>query len=147
MPSRDVGVALGTFDLFHAGHVIFLRFCKQHVKTLFVALNPDEFAKTYKRRPIYSLQERRILLSACRYVDKVIVNTGGADSRPAILESGAALIFHGDDWTGDSLKGQLGLNDVWLAEHGVDLVYIRYTQGVSSSVIEERVMSRCALSR
>ncbi|HEX9266475.1 MAG TPA: adenylyltransferase/cytidyltransferase family protein, partial [Candidatus Limnocylindria bacterium] len=71
----------GTFDLFHLGHVNLLRNAKKHADIVVVALNTDEFNEQYKgKRPVMTLAERRAVLEACRYVDVVDVNTGGADS-------------------------------------------------------------------
>ena len=38
----------GTFDLFHAGHVNFLKQCKKIGDQVVVALNTDEFIFDYK---------------------------------------------------------------------------------------------------
>jgi len=40
----------GTFDLFHAGHVEFLRRCSDLGRVL-VSLNTDEFIEEYKGKP------------------------------------------------------------------------------------------------
>lgn len=128
----------GTFDLFHAGHVSFLRRCSAHGR-VHVALNTDEFAARYKRKPIYPLAERLELVGSCRYVSGVTVNTGGEDSKPSILVVRPRFIAHGDDWTGDSLLGQMGLTPKFLDEHGIRMLYVPYASGVSSSEIIRRI--------
>ena len=79
----------GTFDLFHSGHANFLRLCRKLAGDdgkVVVSLNTDEFIQEYKGKPpIMSYQERKAILLACRFVDEVVVNVGGADSKPAIL--------------------------------------------------------------
>lgn len=141
MNGRRVYVG-GTFDLFHAGHVAFLRRAKQLGTHLIVGLNTDEFAARYKRAPIMSFDERRELLEGCRYVDEVVVNEGCEDSRPAIEKAGANVIVHGDDWTGEALMRQMGLTPGWLAAKRIELAYVPYTMGVSSSEILARVFDR-----
>lgn len=130
----------GTFDLFHGGHVALLRRASE-LGPVTVALNTDEFAAQYKRPPILTLAERTELVAACRYVENVIVNTGGQDSKPSILASGCNVIVHGDDWTGGSLLAQLSVSQEWLDEHGVRMHYLPYSPGISSAVIEQRILA------
>ena len=74
----------GTFDLFHRGHANFLQRCKE-IGDVTVALNTDEFILEYKNKmPVMSYTEREEVLLACRYVDMVIPNFGGANSKPSI---------------------------------------------------------------
>lgn len=133
----------GTFDLFHSGHVNLLRRAKQHADIVVVALNTDEFNEQYKgKRPVMTLDERRAVLEACRYVDVVDVNTGGADSKPAILRHRPDFILHGDDWTGDSFLRQLGVTQEFLDDNGIKLVYVPYTKGVSTTDLKRRSADR-----
>lgn len=139
MTKRIRGLAIGTFDLFHAGHVNFLRQCRERCDELVVAINPDSFALAYKRQPICTTDERFAVVQSCKYVDLTTINHGEADSRQVISATQADRLFHGDDWMGDSLKRQLGLDDEWLERNGVELVYVPYTATISSSEIEMRV--------
>jgi glycerol-3-phosphate cytidylyltransferase len=131
-------LALGTFDLFHPGHVLFLEAAREQGTSLIVAVNTDEFAARYKRPPIMTLGERMTVVAACWCVDRVIVNTGCEDAKPAIIESGADVIVHGDDWTGGSYLDQLSVTPEWLADHKVQVVYVPYTQGISTSEVRDR---------
>jgi glycerol-3-phosphate cytidylyltransferase len=89
----------GTFDLFHRGHVNFLRQCKEIGDHVTVSLNTDEFIYRYKGEyPIISYEERKEVLLSCRYVDKVIPNTEGEDSKPTILDVNPKFIVIGSDW-------------------------------------------------
>lgn len=134
-------LALGTFDLPHAGHASFLERCAMFGE-LWVALNTDEFAARYKRPTICSLEERRKVVSAWRFVDHVIVNEGCEDAKPAILKAMPDAIAHGDDWQGDSLMAQLQVSRDWLRERKIAMLYVPYTQGVSSTEIVRRIESR-----
>lgn len=124
----------GTFDCFHSGHINLLKEAKKMGEVV-VSVNTDAFAERYKRRPLMPLFERIKVLEACKYVDRVMVNTGNEDSRVAILNSGADVILHGDDWTGESLMKQLGVTPEWLEEHGIEMRYIPYTKGISTTEI------------
>lgn len=59
-------------DLFHFGHVNFLREAKKLGDHLTVGLISDERAAGYKRRPIMSYDERLAVVESCRFVDAVI---------------------------------------------------------------------------
>lgn len=128
----------GTFDLFHHGHVRLLKAAHEAFDEVVVALNTDEFAERYKRKPVMSLHERMEVVEACRYVDRVVVNLGCEDSRETILWSGATHIVHGDDWTGPELMTQMGFDQAWLDVHGLEMWYPSYTKGISTTSLIER---------
>ena len=133
----------GTFDLFHSGHVNFLRICKELSDngTVIVSLNTDEFVKNYKgKSPIYSYSEREALLISCIYVDEVIPNEGGADSKPAILKASPDLIVIADDWCKKDYYKQMGFTQKWLDDQKIILCYVPYTQGVSTTILKERIL-------
>jgi glycerol-3-phosphate cytidylyltransferase len=143
----------GTFDLFHYGHANFLKRCREYGKVI-VALNTDDFTKRYKREPILSLGERIESLEACRWVDDVTVNIGDENSGEtidSIRDKEIAYIAHGSDWQGDDLLRQLGINQEWLDARNIKMLYIPYTQGVSTTDIIGRIRgdvhSSCDCSR
>jgi len=59
-------------DLFHYGHVEFLRRAKNYGDKLFVGIHNDATIQSYKRQPILSMDARIRVVEACRYVNKVI---------------------------------------------------------------------------
>ena len=129
----------GTFDLFHAGHVEFLRRCAE-LGSVTVSLNEDEFIEKYKgKRPVISYQERKDVLLGCRWVDSVVPNVGGVDSRISINLVSPDLVIIGSDWARRDYYAQMGFDQDWLDERGIGLVYIPYTQGISSTAIKERL--------
>jgi len=132
-------IVLGTFDLTHYGHYrIFKRLKDMGFQTV-AGVTTDEFAEEYKRNTYMDLNERMENLKSCRYIDEVIVNVGGHNSKNDILFSGATHIVHGDDWTGDSYNKQIGINDKFLQDNGIQLLFLPYTKGVSTSDLIRRV--------
>lgn len=130
-------LTLGTFDLFHVGHVRLLLRCRMLVADgeVVVAANPDEFVEEYKgRRPVIPLKERMEVLRACRYVDRVIVGSGRS-SLPVIEQIQPDFIAIGSDWEKRDYHGQLGVTPEWLRQRGIRIKYLPYTEGVSSSQI------------
>lgn len=71
---KKVGFTASAFDLLHAGHVLMLKEAKEHCDYLIAGLqvNPST-DRTSKNKPIQSLFERQIQLSAVKYVDEIIV--------------------------------------------------------------------------
>lgn len=121
----------GTFDLFHAGHVDLLRRCRALAGPggrVVVALNTDDFVERYKgKAPVIPYLERELVLLACRYVDEVIPNIGGADSKPAVEIVRPNLVVIGDDWApgkGKDYMAQMGFDEVWMSHMEFDIVYL-----------------------
>lgn len=132
----------GTFDLFHAGHVEFLRRCSE-LGSVVVSLNTDEFIEEYKGKPpVISYADRKDVLEACKYVDYVIPNSGGPDSRIAIESVMPSLIVIGSDWARRDYYTQMAFDQDWLDDRGIGLCYIPYTPGISSTAIKERMLFR-----
>jgi glycerol-3-phosphate cytidylyltransferase len=132
----------GTFDLFHAGHVEFLRRCSE-LGSVVVSLNTDEFIEEYKGKPpVISYADRRSVLMACKYVDDVIANIGGPDSRIAIESVMPDMVIIGSDWARKDYYTQMAFDQDWLDDRGIGLAYIPYTPGISSTAIKERMLFR-----
>lgn len=131
----------GTFDLFHKGHVNLLHQCRElaGTGTVTVGLNTDEFAATYKRPPVCTLQERFAVVEACRYVDTVLVNWDGADSRRIVDKVQPDFVVVGDDWQTRDYNKQMGWDDAWLRDRDISIVYVPYTQEISTSSIITRI--------
>jgi glycerol-3-phosphate cytidylyltransferase len=69
-----VGFTCSCFDLFHAGHIAMLREAKSQCDYLIVGLQTDPtIDRPEKNTPVQSITERYIQLSACKYVDEIIV--------------------------------------------------------------------------
>jgi glycerol-3-phosphate cytidylyltransferase len=108
-----------------------------------VSLNTDEFIEEYKGKPpVISYADRRAVLLACRYVNEVIPNTGGADSTIAIESVMPDIIAIGTDWARRDYYKQMGFDQDWLDDRGIALIYIPYTQGISSTAVKERILFR-----
>jgi len=130
----------GTFDLFHSGHVNFLKMCKTLADEVVVSLNTDEFIQEYKGfTPFHSFQQRKEILLSCRYVDKVCANIAGQDSTKAIESVAPHIIAIGTDWASKDYYSQMGFTQEWLDVRNILLVYLPYTSNVSSTIIKEKI--------
>jgi cytidyltransferase-like protein len=138
----------GTFDLIHSGHVNFLRRCAE-IGNVTVALNTDEFIARYKGKPpVMSFEERWDVLSEFRSVKNIIPNHGEADSKITIehLQNSfhiePDIIAIGSDWARKDYYKQMGFTQDWLDEQGIMLMYIPYTQGISTTELKRRISGR-----
>lgn len=60
-------------DLFHPGHVAFLRAARQLGDHLTVHVLSDELVESHKgKRPVMNQAERVVMLQACRWADEVM---------------------------------------------------------------------------
>jgi glycerol-3-phosphate cytidylyltransferase len=75
MIGKPVGFTCSTFDLLHAGHILMLAECKQICDYLIVGLQTDPTIDrpTVKNKPIQSVVERYVQLSAVKFVDEIVV--------------------------------------------------------------------------
>lgn len=130
----------GTFDLFHAGHVNFLRSCNKIADRVVVSLNTDDFIESYKGKPpVCSYADRKAVLESCTFVHKVIENRGGADSKPSILDVKPQFIAIGTDWAKKDYYAQMQFTQQWLNQQDILLVYIPYTEHVSTTILKQKV--------
>ena len=61
-------------DLFHYGHMEFLRKARALGDYLLVGIYADDVLESYKRKPILTIEERIASVTTCRYVDEVLPN-------------------------------------------------------------------------
>lgn len=67
------GITFGTWDMLHAGHLLFLEECKNNCSWLVVGLHVDPaIERPRKNSPIETLYERYLRLYHCEYVDQII---------------------------------------------------------------------------
>ena len=92
-------------DLFHMGHVEFLKAAREFGDWLVVGVLSDEVASAYKRRPIMTLAERVAVVEACRYVDEVVPNAPYIVTTEFLDEHDISLVVHGDDISQDHRGG------------------------------------------
>lgn len=139
-----IGYTGATFDCPHVGHVNFLRECRKFCGYLVVSLNTDSFIEEYKgKSPLYSYKEREQMILDTGLVDDVIPNSGGADSKPVILEVKPDIIIIGSDWARKDYYKQMSFSQDWLDEHNISLMYIPYYKLISTSDIKRRVNITC----
>ena len=94
--------------------------------------------QSYKHKiPIIPYEERKIIVEACRYVDKVIPQED-RDKIKAYDRLKFDALFVGDDWKGNCLFQKI---ESYLNDHGSVVIYFPYTKGTSSTILREKVLN------
>ena len=91
-------------DLFHYGHVEFLKKASTFGDHLLVGISSDEAVQANKRNPIFSMGERVASVAGCRYVDEVVADAPWIMDAAWIEEHKIALVIHGDDYSSEHIK-------------------------------------------
>lgn len=131
------GFACGVFDLFHAGHVLMLKECKENCDYLVVGINKaeniDKKINPNKKPPVFSFEERKMILEACKYVDE-IVEYNTEEELTAIMETGDFQIrFLGDDYKGKPITARGAIKKIY---------YLDRSHGLSSSFYKVKLLNR-----
>ncbi|MBR0402107.1 MAG: Gfo/Idh/MocA family oxidoreductase, partial [Lachnospiraceae bacterium] len=117
-------ITYGVFDVFHEGHIRLLRRAKALGDRLICGVCTDAFAAERGKLLLSDpLQVRLAHVSACEYVDEVIVEDHLGQKVEDIRRFHADVFAIGDDWEGafDYLK------------EFCEVVYLPRTPGISSS--------------
>lgn len=128
------GYTSGVYDLFHIGHLNMLKNAKGLCDKLVVGVTTDELLINYKKKhSVIPFNERIEIVRNIKHVDAAIAQNT-MDKFQMWKKLKYDIMFVGDDWY-NSEKWQnyeKQFNDV-----GVKIVYFPYTQGTSSTLINE----------
>ena len=132
-------LTVGTFDIFHYGHMELLKRCAKFGK-LYVGLNTDEFVERYKgKKPILDYYERFYLLFQLPFVESVMKNTGDEDLKIIIEQVKPRYLVVGSDWLKKDYFKQTQLSVEYLEANNITLIYVPRVSKISSSMIKERI--------
>lgn len=131
-----IGFTDGVYDMFHVGHLNMIRQAKERCDYLIVGVHADEIVESYKhRKTIINEDDRRTIVEAIRYVDKAVINRT-RDKMELWKLYHFDTIFIGDDWKGTERWNNF---EKILAEVGVTVEYIPYTQGISTTQLRQQL--------
>lgn len=131
-----IGYTTGVFDMFHIGHLNILKRAKEQCEYLIVGVSTDELCISRKnKKPIICEAERMEIVEAIRYVDKVVSQID-MDKLSAVKKYHVDVVFVGSDWKGTSAWDKYEKD---FAETGCEVVYLNHTEGISSTILRERM--------
>jgi glycerol-3-phosphate cytidylyltransferase len=131
-----IGITFSTFDLLHAGHIAMLAESKNHCDYLIAALQTDPTIDRpdTKNKPVQSIVERQIQLSATRYVDEIVVYQTEKDLEDILLTLPIDVRILGIEYKDKDFTGK----DICL-KRGIEIVYNGRDHSFSSSNLRKRV--------
>lgn len=133
MKKYKIGYTDGVYDLFHVGHLNMIEAAKQNCEYLIVGVHGDDVVEEYKQhRPIINENDRSRIIAAIKGVDKVVINRFRDKLKLWELYH-FDVVFIGDDWKGTERWNQF---EKILGNLGVDVVYVPYTRGISTTEIK-----------
>ncbi|WP_079527270.1 glycerol-3-phosphate cytidylyltransferase [Halobacillus hunanensis] len=123
-------ITYGTFDLLHWGHINLLKRAADLGDYLIVAISSDEFNAIKNKEAYHSFENRKMILEAIRYVDKVIPEDNWEQKVNDVQDHDIDVFVMGDDWKGkfDHLKEYC------------EVVYLPRTVGISTSKIKDDLL-------
>jgi glycerol-3-phosphate cytidylyltransferase len=131
-----IGIVFSTFDLLHAGHIAMLAEVKNHCDYLIAGLQTDPTIDRpdTKNKPIQSIVERQITVSATRYVDEIVVYQTEKDLEDILLTLPIDVRILGVEYADKEFTGkQICIN------RGIEIVYNGRDHSFSSSSLRKRV--------
>ena len=125
-----IGYTTGVYDMFHIGHLNVIRNAKAQCDYLIVGVSTDELVQKEKNKtPVIPYEERAEIVSAIKYVDKVVPQPD-KDKMAAWERNHFDKMFVGSDWEGTP---QWKKFEEQFAPLGVEIVYLPHTDGISST--------------
>lgn len=129
------GFTASCFDLFHTGHVLMLEEAKGYCDYLIVGLQTDPtLDRPEKMKPIQSVYERFVQVSACKYVDEVVVYDTEADLLNVLKSKKIDVRILGEEYIDKDFTGK-GLE-------GIACIFNKRRHSYSSTELKQRVVNR-----
>jgi len=131
-----IGITFSTFDLLHAGHIAMLSEAKNHCDYLIAGLQTDPTIDRpdTKNPPVQSIVERQIQLSACRFVDEVVVYQTEQDLIDLLLILPVDVRILGVEYENKEFTGRWECN-----QRNIEIVFNGRDHSFSSSSLRKRV--------
>jgi len=129
-------------DLFHAGHVNYLRQCQAVADNVFliVGIHSDATIQSYKRASVCTMEERVGVVEACRFVDQVVRDAPLRVTEAFMEEHNIDFVIHG---TETPEAERQAMYDVPIGR-GM-YTEVPRTGGISTTELIDRIASRLAV--
>ena len=125
-------------DILHPGHINIINEARE-LGSVIVGLLTDQAIASYKRVPLMTYDERRVVVEQIRGVDQVIPQAT-LDYVPNLEALKPDFVVHGDDWKeGVQAPVRQRVIDA-LAQWGGTLVEPIYTPGISSTRVQKTLI-------
>lgn len=130
-----VGITASTFDLLHSGHISMLREAKGQCDYLICALQVDpSIDRAEKNKPVQTLVERYVQLSAVKYVDEIVCYVTEEDLVDILGMYDISIRILGEEYKDRDFTGK----DI-CQKRGIELYFNKRDHRFSSSGLRKRV--------
>ncbi len=128
------GIIAGAFDVIHPGYIRMFKDAKEHCNHLTVALHEDpSVARSHKLKPVQTVEERKEILLAIKYIDDVVVYQEEETFLSYLKDYD--IRFLGTDYIDGSYTGKhLPIDVVWLDREGHDYSSTKLKTDIYNSV-------------
>ena len=135
MIDKPVGFTCSTFDLLHAGHILMLAECKQICDYLIVGVQSDPTidGPGVKNKPVQSIVERYVQLSAVKFVDEIIVYNTEKDLEDMLMFLPISVRIIGEEYKDKDFTGKQICED-----RGIKIWFNSRSHRFSSSELRQR---------
>ena len=107
MAGRPIGFTCSTFDLLHAGHILMLAEAKSVCDHLIVGLQSDpSIDRPGKNKPVQSIVERFVQLSAVKFVDEIVVYNTEKDLEDLLMFLPISVRIIGEEYKDKEYTGK-----------------------------------------
>ena len=137
MSKLMVGYTTGVYDLFHIGHLNLLKNAKGLCDKLIVGVSTDKLVEYKHKQPVIPFEERIEIVRSCKFVDAAIPQEE-LDKYKMWEKLHFDILFVGDDWFNTPSWQEM---EDKFEKVGVRVVYFPYTQGTSSTILNETLKS------
>ena len=133
-----IGITCSTFDFLHAGHIVMLEEAKRHCDYLVAALQSDPTIDRpdTKNKPVQSIVERQIQLSAVKFVDEVVIYNTEQDLKDLLLTLPIDVRILGEEYKSKDFPGKQICKD-----RKIDIVYNKRDHSFSTSSLRQRTFN------
>ena len=135
MIGKPVGFTCSTFDLLHAGHILMLAECKNICDYLIVGVQSDPTIDRpeTKNKPVQSVVERYVQLSAVKFIDQIIVYDTEKDLEDLLMFLPIGVRIIGEEYKDKEFTGKQICED-----RGIKIWFNSRTHRFSSSELRNR---------
>ena len=129
--SQIVGVIAGNFDVIHPGYIYMFDECKKHCDILLLLLHDDpSIERPEKIKPILDLNERNMILSSLKHIDRIITYQIESDLYDILKTEKIDIRFLGDDYKDKAFTGD---------DLGIPIHYLDRSHGWSTTKFKKMI--------
>ena len=129
--SQIVGVIAGNFDVIHPGYIYMFDECKKHCDILLLLLHDDpSIERPEKIKPILNLNERDMILSSLKQIDRIITYQIESDLYDILKTEQIDIRFLGDDYKDKAFTGD---------DLGIPIHYLDRSHGWSTTKFKKMI--------